>query len=622
MRKALFSVLLVTLLPSIALGATPAFRYGTVQVQGENSISISYSTLEHKEEYGCTLTPLACGPLTSNMPISGLPELPYGLNPAGTLALVSEAGEGGRYSHTLYRISAGSAELQQVLPFYERISSLRWSANGERLSFISPVSRTAVLVDIPLNTVMQIVPLPGVSVSFSTLSSTGRYLALYAFGTTDSPVRRHYLIDLQTGTTYATKQEKLAYWDLLTEENRLYAFSPNDKYLAYLDYRDGYQKPWIVDLAKLKGPVFRGEALSARKYTVGDFIFTDNDRLLFSANRTAPLVWDLWSYAISTGVLTKAASSVAYYPPFKKAGDHVFYNELTPRGSEVLAYNVRTRQVQSLPLALPQTMNQISKGQNVKYGTVSGVLLKPDDYSSKKAYPLVVWLHGGPHRQTSTGYHPYASYGSYDWILDEMRRNGAVVLKLDYTGSYGYGRAFAEALRGNVGKKDVADVLAGVTGVKRSVKTSAVYLMGTSYGAYLALRSQVAYPATYAGVISVNGVTDWQSLIERDAASIFRTHFNGSPKASNQRSYDQASILDRIDRITTQKIILTHGTDDHSVPNWQSGLLNEMLLTIQKNVQFKEYVGEDHVYAKAENVEDLCRRAGELVLGFAPACDL
>ncbi len=87
--------------------------------------------------------------------------------------------------------------------------------------------------------------------------------------------------------------------------------------------------------------------------------------------------------------------------------------------------------------------------------TVHGLLwraagLPPADGRGR---PLVVIVHGGPTGQSLADWKPE---------VQAFVQRGWTVLQPDYRGSTGYGRAYAQALAGKWGERDVADVGAGI----------------------------------------------------------------------------------------------------------------------------------------------------------------
>jgi len=229
---------------------------------------------------------------------------------------------------------------------------------------------------------------------------------------------------------------------------------------------------------------------------------------------------------------------------------------------------------------------------------------------------MIVWLHGGPHRQTSPSFHSYHSYGIYDVLLENLRKNGFIVLKLDYRGSYGYGKKFATELKGNVGKLDVKDVITATTVLKKEMAIGEVYPMGTSYGGYLALRALADKPALFAGAISVNGVTDWWTLIKNDPDSIFKVHFNGAPSSKNKILYDQASIFLRLNNLKGKKIVLVNGEDDATIPAQQTTMLFDALAKKNIGATVISYEKEGHILSDSANLDDLCSRVMQLPEGY------
>ena len=293
-----------------------------------------------------------------------------------------------------------------------------------------------------------------------------------------------------------------------------------------------------------------------------------------------------------------------------KVGSNVVFLQI--KGNTVIPvdYNYTNKTVSEFFIPQAAGITAINNPyQLVKYGSVNGVLLKPSS-TSTEPHPLIIWLHGGPYRDISSTIHPYLSYGVYDWDLEEARRNGAVVLKIDYHGSYGQGRPFAESLKGQAGVLDVADVVASLKGVKKTLgtkyKISGVYLVGNSYGGYLALKTITDYPKSFAGAYSINGVTDWPTLITKLKTSIFNVYFNGLPTLANSKLYAQAEIVDNINSLTTQKIILLQAQSDTDVSPVQADFLFNNLNSKGKNVQIIKIPDEDHVFKKNSSITEIC----------------
>ena len=168
------------------------------------------------------------------------------------------------------------------------------------------------------------------------------------------------------------------------------------------------------------------------------------------------------------------------------------------------------------------------------------------------------------------------------------------------------GRKYSESIKESVGKGDIEDVMEATKYMKNQYKISDTYLAGNSYGGYMSLKSIVEYPDTFKGIFSINGVTDWESLLVKMQTSIFNTHFNGLPNNTNRSLYDQASIINKISNLENQRIEIIQGEADRTVPLWQATLLNGKLKDANKNVNLTTYKGEDHVFANKKNIGNVC----------------
>ncbi len=439
-----------------------------------------------------------------------------------------------------------------------------------------------------------------------TLSPDEKLVAYYRGGTDANPTRIYTVRDLETKKEYSISSS-VAYWDLVDDQGRVFDFSPDSKSLAYIDDKDGTIALYITDTTKLTDEVITSTKLSTTAYQVDDFLFTDKDTMYYVGNtKENPYGWSLYRYNLKTNKDVVVESNVSYSSPIRKIGTSLVFGKLQAKGYGPEIYNLNTKKIAQFSIPKISTKKSITNQEIIQTDTVKGVLMTPTKKDTKKSYPLVIWLHGGPYRQTSYGYHPFHSYGLYDSILELLRKNNVVVLKLDYRGSFGFGRAYAEGIKGAVGKSDVEDVMNAITYAKSRYNIKDVYLMGNSYGGYMSLRTLVEHPDAFTGVVSINGVTDWESLLVKMQTSIFNTEFNGLPDPSNRALYDKASIADKIENIGNQKIAIIAGEADRTIPFWQASDFYKKLKEAGKNVTLTSYPNEDHVYKEKKTMQSLC----------------
>lgn len=441
-----------------------------------------------------------------------------------------------------------------------------------------------------------------------TLSPSSNLIAYYIGATETNPNRTFTIRNLKDGKEYITS-DNVSYWDLVYNQGKVFDFSPDENKLAYLNDKDGVLSIYLSDITTLTDTTITSTKLSTIAYEINDFIFTDNQTLYYIGNTIEnPYIWSLYRYDIKTKINTLITKNVSYTNSIKRIGKTLVFNQLQTKGYGLALYNLTTKKVQQFSIPNINIKSKITNEKIIQSDNIHGVLMTPTKNNMSKTYPLVIWLHGGPYRQTSLKFHPFHSYGIYDSILELLRKNNVIVFKLDYPGSLGYGRAYTESIKDSVGKIDVENVINAITYIKNRYHINNVYLAGNSYGGYLSLKTLVDHPDIITGVISINGVTDWESLLIKMKTSIFNTDFNGLPNLNNRSLYDQASIINKIDNIGDQKIDIIAGEADRTIPYWQATTLYNKLKNTNKNVKLISYKGEDHVYKEKKTIQNLCNQ--------------
>jgi dipeptidyl aminopeptidase/acylaminoacyl peptidase len=455
-----------------------------------------------------------------------------------------------------------------------------------------------------------------------TLSPAEDFLAYYLSPEKGNNISSFVIKDIKQNKDYRLDETR-SYWDLVVDLNKIYEFSPDNKLLVYLDDNDGYMSLYKVETNNLVNSKINSSKISTSAFTINDFIFYDSQTIYYIGNsKNNPYQWSLYQLNLKTGEDKVIENDVSYVDRLRKVGSVIVFNGLQNIGYGPKIYNPKSKRVSNFRIPNINTKKSTSNEEVVTIGNMSGVLMPPKQIRKDKSYPLIIWLHGGPVRQTSINYHPYHSYGVYDSILKLFPKNNFLVLKLDYRGSIGFGRIYSESIKESVGKGDVLDVLNSIDYIKNKYKVSKVYLMGNSYGGYLSLKSLVERPDVFDGVVSINGVTDWESLVVKMQNSIFNTEFNGLPDVNNRALYDQASIYNKINNIGNQKIEIIAGVADRTIPYWQATDLYNKLKSNNKDVKLISYKGEGHVYRNRKTIKNLCNELFKFVeVKVDPECN-
>ncbi|HEX3426021.1 MAG TPA: prolyl oligopeptidase family serine peptidase [Acidimicrobiales bacterium] len=210
--------------------------------------------------------------------------------------------------------------------------------------------------------------------------------------------------------------------------------------------------------------------------------------------------------------------------------------------------------------------------------------------------PLLVWIHGGP-----TGQHRV----TFDARLAYFCDRGFNVLHVDYRGSSGWGRAYAQALRGEWGRLDVADSAAGMRAATLNGwgHPDRMVPIGASSGGLTVLSLLARHPELCAAGVDLYGVTDLFDLDE--TTHRFEAHYLSSivgplPDAADR--YRDRSPTTFASRIRSPLLVL-QGSADVVVPQAQSDALVAAVRAAGGTVEYHVYDGEGHGWNRAETVE-------------------
>ena len=195
--------------------------------------------------------------------------------------------------------------------------------------------------------------------------------------------------------------------------------------------------------------------------------------------------------------------------------------------------------------------------QSVGGLTIEAWLMKPFGYTSTKKYPVVVYIHGGPHSQYDEG-----------WFdeFQSLAGGGMMVLYTNPRGSSGYNTEFTYATRGRWGAEDYVDIMKAtdIIAARTDVDSTRMGVTGGSYGGFMTAWIETKtnrFKAAEADRMIVNWVS-WYSA--SDAQGLTEGEFFGKPW-ENPAMYDTLSPIKYVSKAKTPTLIV-QSEEDHRTP--------------------------------------------------------
>jgi dipeptidyl aminopeptidase/acylaminoacyl peptidase len=203
-----------------------------------------------------------------------------------------------------------------------------------------------------------------------------------------------------------------------------------------------------------------------------------------------------------------------------------------------------------------------SDGERFTYPSVGGLeiegwLLKPYGYQPGKKYPLVLYIHGGPH----------AAYGE-NWFdeFQNLAGAGMWVLFTNPRGSGDYGADFTFATRGRWFAEDYQDLMKAVDVVAKrpDVDSTKMGVTGGSYGGVMTAWV-TAKTNRFKAAQADRMISNWWSWYgSSDAQGLTEFEFYGKPW-DNPAMYDSLSPIRSIRKVKTPTLIV-QSEEDHRTP--------------------------------------------------------
>ncbi|HWW74880.1 MAG TPA: S9 family peptidase [Pyrinomonadaceae bacterium] len=183
---------------------------------------------------------------------------------------------------------------------------------------------------------------------------------------------------------------------------------------------------------------------------------------------------------------------------------------------------------------------------------VQGWVVKPPDFDPSKKYPLLLYIHGGPHSMYGVG---------FNFEFQNHAAEGYVVLYTNPRGSTGYGQAFGNAINNAYPGQDYDDLMRGVDEVTKRgyVDERNLFVAGGSGGGVLTTWI-VGHTDRFAAAVAMKPVVNWYSFVGTTDSADWYYNFKRLPW-EDPEEHMRRSPITYVGNVKTPTMILTGDID-------------------------------------------------------------
>ena len=408
------------------------------------------------------------------------------------------------------------------------------------------------------------------------------------------------------------------------------AFSPDGRYLSYISDQTGWSNLYFFDLASQSSePAVQREAeygipawvqgLRTQAWTPDSkalYLICHRDgfafleRLDLRDRKLTPIRGELEQYtALRQIAISPDGEQIALIASSSTQPERVI--RVSPEdGKVVVVKESAPSNYDSGYLSAPRPLSWATAPTTLRVDSGTGLASSPGrdtchglyyapanlDFHGSGLPPAIIKIHGGPTSQ-------FLAEFSYDTQF--LTSRGYAVLELNYRGSSGYGRSYAEALKHQWGIADVEDArfAADYLIERHLADPSRLSIMGGSAGGYTVLLCLIRHPGFFKTGICLYGVSDLLALAQQTHK--FEAHYLDSlvgilPEDSDR--YRERSPVFAADRIQ-DPLALFQGEEDQVVPPSQSDQIAASLSSRGVPLLYERYPGEGHGWRQAQTIE-------------------
>ena len=525
---------------------------------------------------------------------------------------VFAVGAGGNEVFRLHRFDVGSGAITPLSPEGERALIGPWNRKGDRLVFTTAVvdrnnperiARTTLHIMDPARpeTLRTLAKWEGGRWSAFRFSEDGKRLAFLEV--VSSNERHVWVMDIATGkkrrVSPASRGEPVAYTEpWFSRDGRgLYLASDRGsefRRLVLMDIATGKER---VLTAHLRHDVEDMEV----SFDAGLIAFVTNEAgahvLRFVELKTLK---ELPRPALVSGVIgglswRRNSTEIGFHiTSARSAGDVFSYDQKEHRLTRWT--NGNNPEVNTSEFAEPRV---------VKWSSFDGLEIAglhyhpPARFTGKR--PVMVSIHGGPASQARPTF-----IGRANYLVNEL---GIAIIYPNVRGSLGFGKTFLKLDDGMKREDSVRDIGALLDWIAQQpdLDASRVIVNGGSYGGYVALATAVHYADRISGAISVVGISNFVTFLERTESyrrDLRRAEYGDERDPAMRAFLEGIAPLNHADRIA-KPLLVVHGQNDPRVPYTEAEQIVSALRKRGTPAWFVLARDEGHGFVKKPNADYL-----------------
>jgi dipeptidyl aminopeptidase/acylaminoacyl peptidase len=227
-------------------------------------------------------------------------------------------------------------------------------------------------------------------------------------------------------------------------------------------------------------------------------------------------------------------------------------------------------------------------------GQVAGWVMTPPDFSARKKYPAVLYIHGGPH---------FAYSATYFHEFQHLAACGYVVFYCNPRGSTGYGEAHKAAISREWGGVDYKDIMKFTDHVLKQhpyIDSARLGVAGGSYGGYMT-NWIIGHTHRFKAAVSDRCVSNFMSFFgSSDFGFLFHKGFGMDSKSpwEDRERFIEMSPISHMHKARTPTLVI-HQEDDLRCPIEQGEQVYVALKLKGVDTELLRYPQESHGMSRA-----------------------